>query len=62
MIQMQNPSDTIRNREDYLEVSIYAIQSRNNGPNLRKWPKTGQNRSFCANVMLLLNDPDAETV
>ena len=23
MIQMQNPSDTIKNREDHLEVSIY---------------------------------------
>ena len=60
MIQMQNPSDTIKNREDHLEVSIYAIQSRPIRPNLRKWSKTGQNRSFCTNVTLLLNDPDAK--
>ena len=60
MIQMQNPGDTIKNREDLLEVSIYATQSRPNGPNLRKWSKTGQNKSFCTNVTLLLNDPDAK--
>ena len=41
MIQMQNPGDTIKNREDLLEVSIYATQSRPNGPNMRKWSKTG---------------------
>ena len=41
---------------------LYAIWSWFDGPNSRKWPKTGENRSFCANVMLLLNDPGAKTV
>ena len=52
----------LTNREDHLDVSIYAIQSRPNGPNLSKRRKTGQNRSFCTNVTVLLHDPDAKTV
>ena len=44
----------------FRSINIYAIQSRPIGPNLRKWSKTGQNRSFCTNVTLLLNDPDAK--
>ena len=49
-------------REHYVELSKYAIWSQSYWPNLRKWPKTGQNRSFCTNVTVLLHDPDAKTV
>ena len=49
-------------REHYVELSKYAIWSQSYWPNLRKWLKTGQNRSFCTNVTVLLHDPDAKTV
>ena len=45
---------------NFFDLFISSISPQSDVPNLRKWPKTGQIRSFCTKVTSLLNDPDAK--